>query len=211
MVAKAKVVTEMQPKESQPFFSEVWNELSRIDVGDHIDSISFGDTNIPFLSWSWAWATLMSKYPESRFKVLPDEKFDDGSVMVNVQIIVIDKGRKASRTMYLPVMDRKNSAISNPGARNVSDTRMRCLVKCLALFGLGLDLWAKSDIPVGSVGDPLDDSQSEFLRGLYDRLKDNAKESFLVWAGVDVLEKLPKSKYQAARIALEKKLRAQSK
>ena len=199
---------------TQAFLSEIWGKLSRIDVGDQIETATIPtkagkEYSYQYLSWSWCWTTLMSVYPESRFKILPDEKFDDGTVMVNVQVIIIDQGRKASRTMYLPVMDRKNNGIQNPGARFINDTRMRCLVKCLALFGLGLDLWAKSDIPVGSIGDPLDESQAELLRGLYDRLESDAQKSFLVWADVDDISSIHKSKYQAARKALERKIRQQ--
>ena len=43
-------------------------------------------------------------------------------------------------------MDNKNNAIANPSSRQVSDNKMRCLVKCLALFGLGLNVYAGEDL-----------------------------------------------------------------
>jgi hypothetical protein len=49
--------------------------------------------------------------------------------------------------MWLPVMDYKNKAIPNPDARAVSDTRMRCLTKCLAMYGLGHYIYAGEDLP----------------------------------------------------------------
>tara|TARA_R100000329_G_scaffold149657_1_gene140714 strand:- start:98 stop:562 length:465 start_codon:yes stop_codon:yes gene_type:complete len=49
--------------------------------------------------------------------------------------------------MWLPVMDYKNNAVENPSARQVSDTKMRCLVKCLAMFGLGHYIYAGEDLP----------------------------------------------------------------
>ena len=44
-------------------------------------------------------------------------------------------------------MDYKNTAIANPNSRQVSDTKMRCLVKCLAMFGLGHYIFAGEDLP----------------------------------------------------------------
>ena len=51
------------------------------------------------------------------------------------------------RLMWLPVMDYKNKAIVNPDTRAVSDTRMRCLTKCLAMYGLGHYIYAGEDLP----------------------------------------------------------------
>ena len=44
-------------------------------------------------------------------------------------------------------MDYRNNAVENPSARQVSDTKMRCLVKCLAMFGLGHYIYAGEDLP----------------------------------------------------------------
>ena len=52
--------------------------------------------------------------------------------------------------MWLPVMDYKNKAIASPDTRAVSDTRMRCLTKCLAMFGLGHYIYAGEDLPPDS-------------------------------------------------------------
>jgi hypothetical protein len=43
--------------------------------------------------------------------------------------------------MRLPVMDYKNNPVVNPHARQVSDNAMRCLVKCVAMFGLGISVF----------------------------------------------------------------------
>ena len=49
--------------------------------------------------------------------------------------------------MWLPVMDNRNNAISNPTSRQISDAKMRCLVKCIAMFGLGHYIFAGEDLP----------------------------------------------------------------
>jgi uncharacterized protein YegJ (DUF2314 family) len=48
-------------------------------------------------------------------------------------------------------MDNKNQAITNPDARKISDATMRCLAKCIACFGIGLYIWAGSDVPEENV------------------------------------------------------------
>tara|TARA_R110000850_G_scaffold78224_1_gene169319 strand:- start:50 stop:550 length:501 start_codon:yes stop_codon:yes gene_type:complete len=44
--------------------------------------------------------------------------------------------------MPLPVMDYKNNPVVNPTSKQVSDNRMRCLVKNIAMFGLGMGVYA---------------------------------------------------------------------
>jgi hypothetical protein len=44
-------------------------------------------------------------------------------------------------------MDNRNNAKVNPNSRDVSDAKMRCLVKTLALFGLGHYIYAGEDLP----------------------------------------------------------------
>jgi hypothetical protein len=49
--------------------------------------------------------------------------------------------------MWLPVMDFNNKAIVNPDARQISDAKMRCLVKTCAMFGLGINIYDGSYSP----------------------------------------------------------------
>ena len=51
-------------------------------------------------------------------------------------------------------MDYRNNAIENPTARQISDTKMRCLVKCMAMLGLGHYIYAGEDIPQESDSPP---------------------------------------------------------
>ena len=44
-------------------------------------------------------------------------------------------------------MDYRNNAIVEPNARDISDTRMRCLVKAIAMHGLGLYIYAGEELP----------------------------------------------------------------
>ena len=49
--------------------------------------------------------------------------------------------------MFLPVMDFKNKAISKPNAFDINKAMMRCLVKGIAVHGLGLYIYAGEDLP----------------------------------------------------------------
>ena len=49
--------------------------------------------------------------------------------------------------MFLPVMNNRNQAIANPNARQISDNMQRCMVKTVAMLGLGLYVYAGEDLP----------------------------------------------------------------
>ena len=188
-------------------YAEAWQKLSRIDVGDHIETKGGDKYSLSYLSWTWAWAQLMNVYPESTFDFPPATKLDDNTVAINCTVTIRDGDREASRYMWLPVMDHRNQAVENPNARQVSDSRMRCLVKCLALFGLGLDVYAKSDIPVGSWDDPITREQAEMLAGLL-ASSEADQPKFLEWLGVDSVDAVPAKKYKMAREMLEQKIKS---
>ena len=51
------------------------------------------------------------------------------------------------REFSLPVMTSMMpmKSIPNPTSRDITDAKARCLVKVLAMFGLGLHLWEKKN------------------------------------------------------------------
>lgn len=125
------------------FSKEVWDTLSSIDCSNNIEK----KMGLSYLSWAWAWAKLMDNYPESGYIFDSPSKQDDGTVEIWVTVSVKDGEKVQTRRMWLPVMDYKNNAIPNPTTRHISDTRMRCLTKCLAMFGLGHYIYAGEDLP----------------------------------------------------------------
>jgi hypothetical protein len=44
-------------------------------------------------------------------------------------------------------MDYRNKAIAHPSSRDISDAKQRCLVKCFALFGLGIYIYRGDAVP----------------------------------------------------------------
>ena len=127
-------------------YKDVWDTLSKIDCSDHIEK----KMNLSYLSWAWAWGILMENYPDAQVRFyeqkdsgIPYVQMPDGTAEVRCQV----KIGTLVRDMWLPVMDYKNNAVENPNARQVSDTKMRCLVKCLAMFGLGHYIYGGEDLP----------------------------------------------------------------
>lgn len=112
---------------------DTFEKLSAIDVSQHIEKKG----QLDYLPWAAAWVELLKVYPDSEYRSVGTNKYDDGTIEVNMSVTVNGK----ERSMWLPVMDHRNKAIQNPSARDVSDAKMRCLVKCIAMHGLGISLY----------------------------------------------------------------------
>jgi hypothetical protein len=120
-----------------------WETLSAIDCSAKVEKKG----NLSYLSWAWAWAEVMGHYPTATYEFQPPVFFNDGSCEVWVAVTI----EEISHSMWLPVMDNRNNAVMNPDSRKISDARMRCLTKCLAMFGLGHYIYAGEDIPQTNV------------------------------------------------------------
>ena len=117
----------------------VFQTLSEVNVNEHVKSKG----NLKYLSWTYAWSELMKVYPNSNYQFIDPVFFSDGSCEVAVELQV----EGITRKMILPVMDHKNKSILQPSSRDISDARMRCLVKCIAIFGLSLYVYSGEDFP----------------------------------------------------------------
>lgn len=125
---------------------EIYENLSSLDISKHVQERSAGGSaKLSYLPWANAWSLLMGEYPDSTFTVHPERWQDDGTVMVTVSVTIGEH----TRSMFLPVMGNRNESIERPTTRQISDATMRCLVKCLSLFGLGASLFKREaeDIP----------------------------------------------------------------
>lgn len=103
---------------------------------------------LTYLSWANAWAKFVEVFPDAVYNIqknadgMPYFKDSSGAFCYTT---VTANG--LTHEMWLPVMDFKNKAIANPNAFDVNKTVMRCLTKNLAMFGLGLYIYAGEDIP----------------------------------------------------------------
>ena len=129
----------MTTEDEKPTYESIWQTLSAVDCSEHVEK----KMGLSYLSWAWAWGILMDHYPEAQYAFDDELQHKDGSMETRCLIKIGD----CKRIMWLPVMDNRNNAIKNPDARAISDARMRCLVKTLALFGLGHYIYAGEDVP----------------------------------------------------------------
>ena len=117
----------------------VWQTLSSINVNDHTESKG----NLTYLSWAWAWAVTKEHYPEATYAFLANEIHADGTMTVHCIVSI----ETVNHEMWLPVMDHKNKAVSNPNAFQINTAKMRCLTKGLSMHGLGSYIYAGEDLP----------------------------------------------------------------
>jgi hypothetical protein len=113
-------------------------ELAAIDVSKYVEK----KQNLSYLSWAWAVDQLLRRDPDAEWDYLEPTMFGD-TMMVHCAVRAFGKVRKA----HLPVMDYKNKPIPNPDAFSVNTAMQRCLVKAIALHGLGLYIYAGEDVP----------------------------------------------------------------
>lgn len=133
-------------------YEKIWQTLIAVDVSKHVEK----KNGLTYLSWAWAWGVLMEEFPSATYEFDPHEFHNDGTVTVHCTVRI----GACHRSMWLPVMDYKNNAIKNPDARKISDTRMRCLVKCISMFGLGHAIYAGEDIQSAPVSTDREIQQS---------------------------------------------------
>ncbi len=130
-------------EKERSFQQQVWETLSTINVNDKVEKKS----GLSYLSWAWAWGVLMAHYPESYYVIDAVSYNNDGSAMVSLTLTVKQGDNEFPRKMWLPVMDYRNQAISNPNAVDINKTLMRCLTKAISMFGLGFYIYAGEDLP----------------------------------------------------------------
>ena len=130
----------------------IWATLSKIDCSEHVEKKG----KFSYLAWTWAWAMVKERYPYAEYRLVDDTVYPDGTMEVRVEVSVptqFDAGNHKlvfntlTHTMWLPVLNHQNKAIANPNAFDINTSRMRCLVKCLAMFGLGHYIYAGESTP----------------------------------------------------------------
>ena len=133
--------------------SNYFAALSAINVNDHIEKK--GGFN--YLSWPWAVSQLRLTDPAAcwevkRFDGLPYLACEIG---VFVEVAVTVQGITLSQLH--PVLDGRNRPILAPTAFDINTSIQRCLVKAIALHGLGLYIYAGEDLPGAVSADAAND------------------------------------------------------
>ena len=161
----------------QPIMSEETNNFSTLQ------SVNLNDKtekkgNLTYLSWAWAWAEFKKIHPSAQYSIKKNENgmpyfADESGAMVYTEVTADD----LTYEMWLPVMDHRNKSLKGEAIDSfaVNKSVMRCLVKNLAMFGLGLYIYAGEDIPdtdsrgMMNIGDTNFNSKVEWLKGQRDK------------------------------------------
>jgi hypothetical protein len=150
-----------------------YTKLAAINVNAHTEK----KNNLTYLSWAWAVDQLLRADPLASWEYGEPVKFGQ-TMMVFCTVTAFGKPMK----MQLPVMDHRNKAIADPDAFAVNTAMQRCLVKAIALHGLGLYIYAGEDLPDGveapkgvmgavlSELDPLTKEDKEYFGELAERV-----------------------------------------
>jgi len=127
----------------------IWNTLSKINVNEFTEEKG----GLTYLSWSHAWRIMMENYPEMSIKWqgTTDENgvtrdvtyYEGGTTMVNCSVTI----GEVKRECWLPVMDYRMKSISHPSSRDISDAKMRCMVKCFSFYGLANYIYSGDALP----------------------------------------------------------------
>ena len=124
---------------------KTYNDIRSINVNEHTEKKG----KFTYLSWSWAVDQLLQLDPTATWQYNKPESFPDGTMMVFCSVTAFGK----TMTSMLPVINSSNKAIPNPNAMDVNTAMQRCLVKAIALHGLGLYIYAGEDLPHEEVQD----------------------------------------------------------
>jgi hypothetical protein len=133
----------------------VFEKLSKINVNDYVEK----KDGLTYLSWAWAWSVTKKECPDASYTIMPTDYDEDLGFMCHTSVTI--EGQTLE--MWLPVMDGKNKSMKKKpytystkyGDKQVeaattfdiNKTIMRCLVKNLAMFGLGIYIYAGEDLP----------------------------------------------------------------
>jgi hypothetical protein len=132
-----------------------FEKLSRINVNDHVEK----KKDLSYLSWAWAWSEVKKACPDTRYDIKETEYDEALGFMCHTSVTIEGE----TLDMWLPVMDGANKSMKKTeytyttkfGQKtceaatmfDINKTIMRCLVKNLAMFGLGIYIYAGEDLP----------------------------------------------------------------
>lgn len=146
-----------------PKEKSIFETLFNVNLNDHIEK----KNGLNYISWPYAWAEVKKYYPDANYEIklfgennLPYVFDENTGYMVFTSVTIKD----ITHEMWLPVMDsanktmksvkyvyetkyRKNIPVETATMFDINKTIMRCLVKNLAMFGLGLYIYAGEDLP----------------------------------------------------------------
>ena len=165
----------------------LFEKLVQLDVSNRTE----GKNGLTYLSWAWAWQEFKLKCPDATYsiKTFHDETGIEKPYLrdrYGIMVFTSITAKGITYEMWLPVMDGANKAMkdepytykvkANKGETlektvaaatmfDINKTIMRCLVKNIAMFGLGLYIYAGEDLPA-ELDFPITEKQIETIKSL---------------------------------------------
>lgn len=140
-----------------------FEKLSAINVNAHTEQ----KNKLTYLSWAWAWSEVKKACPDATYKIGATDYDDVLGFMCHTTVTI----ERETLEMWLPVMDGANKSMKKyqytyqgsaweggkkvavdkvveaASSFDINKTIMRCLVKNLAMFGMGIYIYAGEDLP----------------------------------------------------------------
>ena len=158
--------------------AEKFNQLTSLNLNDKVES----KNGLSYVSWANAWKAFKEVYPTATYRIIKDPKTNMPyfvNPLMGIMVFTEVSANGLTYEMWLPVMDGANKAMkTEPYTYQVWDkvnrqyvekkveaatmfdinkTLMRCLVKCLSMFGLAIYIYAGEDMP--EVVEPISEVQ----------------------------------------------------
>jgi len=185
-------------------YKQIWDTLSSIDPTPGIEK----KNGLDFISWSFAWSQVKKYFPDIHPE-FTERTFPDQTVEVTCRITIRQGEETAVHEMWLPVLDFRNKPIQCPDAFAINTSRQRCMVKCLALFGLGIEVYGGTvDMPVQSnvaVSGAITKKQVSELKKMLKAASADV-DKFLAYFGASTLDQLPADRWENIIGMLEAKI-----
>jgi len=171
---------------NEPSYFEL---LLSVDCSKHVEQKG----GLSYLSWPFAVAELKRRFPAATWTVrhyLPQTADQTGAVypycvtpagaFVCVKVTV----EGVAHEQIHPVLDHKNKTVHEPDSYQINTSIMRCLVKAIALHGLGLYIYAGEDLPIAPASDSrAQDAANTKIGQWRDRIAQCAPESIRLILG----------------------------
>ena len=165
----------------------LFEKLVQLDVSNRKEK----KNGVTYLSWAWAWQEFKLKCPDATYSI--KRFYDETGIekpylrdQYGIMVFTSITAKGITYEMWLPVMDGANKAMkdepytykvkTNKGETlektvaaatmfDINKTIMRCLVKNIAMFGLGLYIYAGEDLPA-ELDFPITEKQIEAIKSL---------------------------------------------
>lgn len=162
----------------QEKIQKLYTELQGANIKEFTNQKNTGRNVLDYLSWGAAVDFFTKGCHKLNLDWTYSHNFVDmgarGSfVETTITILDSENGDTVEKVMALPCMTVSNQAAKDADVMIINKTQMRCLVKCMTLFGLGLSLYLKdfSELNEVKTASEIAAEQSKRIATMKDRIK----------------------------------------